>query len=222
MRLFWVRRRGGGPARSARPVRGIRASIAALLDAEDTVAYVIVGLWAAWWIYWHLAALGTKPTQRQESVASRLSHILPLALAVGLFIRPGMAGPVLGAPILERAAGFDIAGALLVAAGLGFAVWARLHLAGNWSGTVTLKQDHELIRSGPYALVRHPIYTGLLLAAVGTVVAIDRWSAAVALALMATAFLRKIAIEERLMAEAFGPAYAAYSRATARLVPYLW
>ncbi|MGO1076737.1 methyltransferase family protein [Inquilinus sp. CA228] len=186
------------------------------------MAFVIIGLWVAWWIYWHLAAFGTKPTRRTESVASRLSHILPLVLAVVLFIRPGMAGPALGAPILAYQPGFDIAGALLVAAGLGFAVWARLHLAGNWSGTVTLKQDHELVRSGPYALVRHPIYTGLLLAAVGTVVAIDRWSAVLALALMAAAFLRKIVIEERFMADAFGPAYAAYSRATARLVPFLW
>ncbi|WP_161790361.1 methyltransferase family protein [Inquilinus limosus] len=186
------------------------------------MAFVIIGLWAAWFVYWHLAAFGTKPARRRESVASRLSHIIPLALAAWLFIRPGMAGPVLGAPILPRTGGFDIVGAVVVAAGLGFAVWARVHLAGNWSGTVTLKQDHELVRSGPYALVRHPIYTGLLLAAVGTVIATDRWSALVALALMAAAFLRKIVIEERLMAEAFGPAYADYSRGTARLVPYLW
>ena len=186
------------------------------------MAFVIIGLWAAWWIYWHLAAFGAKPTRRTESVASRLSHILPLVLAVALFIRPGMAGPALGAPILQRAAGFDIIGVVLVAAGLGFAVWARLHLAGNWSGTVTLKQDHELVRSGPYALVRHPIYTGILLATVGAVVANDRWSAVLALALMAAAFLRKIATEERFMADAFGPAYTDYSRATARLVPYLW
>lgn len=186
------------------------------------MAFVIAGLWAAWFVYWHVAAFGTKPARRRESVASRLSHILPLALAVALLIRPGLAEPALGAPILARSPGFDIIGALLVATGLGFAVWARVHLAGNWSGTVTLKQDHELVRSGPYALVRHPIYTGLLLAAAGSVVAIDRWSALVALALMAVAFLRKIAIEERFMAEAFGPAYAAYSRGTARLVPYLW
>ncbi|WP_179221971.1 methyltransferase family protein [Inquilinus limosus] len=186
------------------------------------MAFVITGLWAAWLVYWYVAAFGTKPAQRRESGASRVSHIVPLVLAVVLFNRPGMAGPALGAPILAYAGSFPIIGALLVAAGLGFAVWARVHLAGNWSGTVTLKQDHELVRSGPYALVRHPIYTGVLLAAIGTVVAIDRWSALVALALMAAAFLRKIVIEERFMAEAFGPAYADYSRGTARLVPYLW
>jgi len=70
--------------------------------------------------------------------------------------------------------------------------------------------------------VRHPIYTGILLATIGAVVANDRWSAVLALALMAAAFLRKIATEERFMAEAFGPAYADYRRATARLVPYVW
>ena len=186
------------------------------------MAYVISGLWVAWLIYWRVAAFGTKQAQRRESVASRVSHILPLVLAVTLFLQPDLLGPGLGAPVLARQAGFAPIGALLVAAGLGFAVWARLHLAGNWSATVTLKQDHELIRSGPYGLVRHPIYTGVLLAALGTVVAIDSWSALIALALMATAFIRKIVIEERFMRDAFGPAYAAYSKGTARLVPYLW
>lgn len=208
--------------RSTRPLRPATMAAARGMIAEGAMGLVIPGLWAAWFVYWHVAAFGTKPARRRESVASRLSHILPLVLAVWLFIRPGMAGPALGAPILNYAGSFPVIGILLVAAGLGFAVWARVHLAGNWSGTVTLKQDHELVRSGPYALVRHPIYTGLLLAAIGTVVAIDRWSALVALALMAVAFLRKIVIEERFMAEAFGATYADYSRSTAQLVPYLW
>ncbi|WP_186002578.1 isoprenylcysteine carboxylmethyltransferase family protein [Mycobacterium sp. KBS0706] len=186
------------------------------------MAFVINGLWGAWIVYWYVAAVGTKPVRRRESPASRLSHILPLVLAVALLIRPGIAGPALEAPIIPYRPGFSVIGAVLVAAGLGFAVWARIHLAGNWSGTVTLKQDHELVRNGPYTLVRHPIYAGLLLAVTGTVVANDRWSGLVALALVAAAFLRKIAIEERFMAEAFGPAYADYRRATARLVPYLW
>ncbi|MGL4967318.1 MAG: methyltransferase family protein [Inquilinus sp.] len=186
------------------------------------MAFVINGLWGAWIVYWSVAAVGAKPVRRHESVASRLSHILPLVLAVWLLIRPGIAGPALAAPIVPYQPSFYFIAPVLVAAGLGFAVWARVHLAGNWSGTVTLKQDHELVRSGPYALVRHPIYTGILLAMIGTVVANDRWSAVLALLLMAAAFLYKIAIEERFMAEAFGPAYADYSRATARLVPYLW
>jgi len=186
------------------------------------MAFVINGLWGAWIVYWYVAAVGTKPVRRRESVASRVSHILPLVLAVALLLRPGMAGPGLAAPIVSYQPSFPVIGAVLTAAGLGFAVWARVHLAGNWSGTVTLKQDHELVRSGPYAVVRHPIYTGILLAVIGAVVANDRWSAVLALALMAAAFLRKIATEERFMAEAFGPAYAEYRRATARLVPYLW
>lgn len=186
------------------------------------MAFVINGLWGACILYWYVVAIGTKPVRRRESPASRLSHILPLVLAAWLFFRPGMAGAALAAPILPYRPSFSVVGAVLVAAGLGFAVWARIHLAGNWSGTVTLKQDHELVRGGPYALVRHPIYTGLLLAVTGTAVANDRWSALVALALVAAALLRKIAIEERFMAEAFGPAYADYSRVTARLVPYLW
>jgi protein-S-isoprenylcysteine O-methyltransferase Ste14 len=192
------------------------------MNAETSMAFVINGLWGAWLVYWYVAAVGTKPVRRRESPASRVLHILPLVLAVALLIRPGMAGPALATPIVSYQPSFPVIGAVLIAAGLGFSVWARVHLAGNWSGTVTLKQDHELVRSGPYALVRHPIYTGILLAMIGTVVANDRWSAVLALLLMAAAFLYKIVTEERFMAEAFGPAYADYRRATARLVPYLW
>jgi protein-S-isoprenylcysteine O-methyltransferase Ste14 len=96
-----------------------------------------------------------------------------------------------------------------------------LHLGRNWSGAVTIKDGHELVTSGPYALVRHPIYTGLLLAFLGSAVALGDWRGALAFALAAGALWRKLRLEERWMREQFGDAYQAYSQRVAALVPFV-
>jgi protein-S-isoprenylcysteine O-methyltransferase Ste14 len=111
-------------------------------------------------------------------------------------------------------------GVALVIIGLAFAVWARAHLGSNWSGTVTIKQDHELIRSGPYAYVRHPIYTGLLAALLGTTVASGTVHAAVGLAIITVALIRKSRVEERFMREIFPDAYPRYSAEVPALIPF--
>jgi protein-S-isoprenylcysteine O-methyltransferase Ste14 len=108
-------------------------------------------------------------------------------------------------------------GTALLLAGLLFAIAARRHLGGNWSGTVTLKQDHMLTRSGPYRFVRHPIYPCILLAFLGSdVVALGEWRGLLALALITAAFPRKIQIEERFLLEQFSGAYARYRREVER------
>ena len=110
-------------------------------------------------------------------------------------------------------------GAAITALGLAFAVWARVHLGRNWSGVVTLKEDHELIRSGPYALVRHPIYTGLLLGFVGSVIARGEWRGVLAFALVIGALWFKLRLEERWMIETFGDAYRRYHSEVPALIP---
>ena len=183
--------------------------------------YSISVLWLAWLIYWCIAAIGAKATRRREGVASRLSHIAPLALGiVVLSVRVPI--PWLEARVLPRAEGWYWLGLCLVVLGLGFSVAARVWLGGNWSGTVTLKRDHELIRSGPYRWVRHPIYTGLLLAVLGSAITLGEWRGAAGLALIAAAFLRRIAIEERFLTQQFGAAYARYSNEIPALVPMPW
>ncbi len=102
-----------------------------------------------------------------------------------------------------------------------FTVWARLHLGRNWSGTVTIKDGHELITSGPYALVRHPIYTGLLLAMLGSALALGDWRGVAAFALAAGALWRKLRVEESWMQQQFGDAYQAYSQRVAALIPFV-
>ena len=138
-------------------------------------ANLISTLWLLWLAIWTLFAFRTKRVVRVETRTSRLSHLVPLGIGVALLTSDRFAGPMLATRIYPLTDGTFWFGAALVALGLGFAVWARVHLAGNWSGTVTLKQDHDLIRSGPYRLTRHPIYTGILLAVLGTAIALAEW-----------------------------------------------
>jgi protein-S-isoprenylcysteine O-methyltransferase Ste14 len=183
-------------------------------------ANLISTLWLLWLAIWTLFAFRTKRVVRVETRTSRLSHLVPLGIGVALLTSDRFAGPMLATRIYPLTDGTFWFGAALVALGLGFAVWARVHLAGNWSGTVTLKQDHDLIRSGPYRLTRHPIYTGILLAVLGSAIALAEWRGIVALALIALAFLRKIDIEEGFLTARFGEAYLRYRAEVPALIPW--
>jgi protein-S-isoprenylcysteine O-methyltransferase Ste14 len=192
-----------------------------MTDGQRAAAIFIDGAWIAWLVIWIVLAGRTKKIVRQENGLSRALHLVPLGVAAALLFDGALATGWLGAPVLPRANWMVYAGAVLVAAGLAFTVWARLVLAGNWSGTVTLKQSHELVRQGPYALARHPIYTGLLTSLLGTAVAIDAWRAVAAFAIVLLSFLRKMRTEEAFMRAAFGNAYDEYARATPALLPWL-
>jgi protein-S-isoprenylcysteine O-methyltransferase Ste14 len=112
-------------------------------------------------------------------------------------------------------------GLMLFALGLGVAIWARLHIGRNWGTPMTQKDEPELVTSGPYHVVRHPIYSGILVAGVGTAVALSwRWLTAVALA--GVYFLYSATVEERYMTEQFPDSYPAYKRSTKMLVPFVF
>jgi protein-S-isoprenylcysteine O-methyltransferase Ste14 len=183
---------------------------------------VVQALWVAWVIYWAVAAANVKSTQRREPLWSRLLHFIPMLLAAALVALPSIPG----APVLSWrfVAGSDFAhwgGCLLLGVGLGFSVWARMHLGRNWSGRIAVKENHELIQTGPYAVVRHPIYTGLLLAIIGTALALGEWRGLVAVVLMLVSYWRKLTVEERWMLNAFGDRYRHYRAQTSALIPYL-
>ena len=184
------------------------------------------GLWIAWALYWVVSARGAKRTRRRESLASRLSHVLPLAAGVALIAwphHPGKSWTWAGwmswqlVPPGPLRLGSALA---LTVAGLAFTVWARMHLGGNWSGTVTLKEGHELIRTGPYGWVRHPIYSGLLLALLGSALACGELRALIGLAVVTAAFGRKLLIEERFMRESFPEQYHEYCAEVPALIPF--
>jgi protein-S-isoprenylcysteine O-methyltransferase Ste14 len=182
---------------------------------------LILILWILWAAYWELASLHVKAVARRESPLSRAGHVVPLIIAALLLALPSLPMGWLEKPLYPMTAYVYWASLAVTAAGLAFSVWARVHLAGNWSGIVTLKQDHELVRSGPYRLVRNPIYTGLLLAFIGTAMARDQWRGWLAVVIAFAALWRKLRLEERWLEERFGDAYREYRRHVAALIPYL-
>jgi protein-S-isoprenylcysteine O-methyltransferase Ste14 len=181
---------------------------------------LILWLWCGWGVYWLLSAVRNKATRRRESRASRLAHTLPLAIGAALIASPARRWGALAFRLWPASLTAYWIGVALVMAGLAFAIWARVHLGGNWSGTVTVKQGHELIRSGPYAYVRHPIYTGLIAALLGTAIASGTVHAVIGLAIIVGSFLRKLRTEEDFMRETFPGEYERYCAAVPALIPF--
>lgn len=183
---------------------------------------IIVYLWVGLGVIWLAGALTAKPAVRRQSASSRLLHgtLVVLAAMVGFsaYFRFGW----LARPFVPASPVVVCLGLALVVAGIGCAVWARLFLGGNWSGTVTVKKDHTLIVRGPYAVARHPIYSGVLLAVLGTAVAKREFRGLVAIGLLVVALRMKSRIEEEFMTEEFGAAYNEYKRQVKALIPFVW
>jgi protein-S-isoprenylcysteine O-methyltransferase Ste14 len=185
------------------------------------LALFIPVCWVIWALIWFLAAWSVKQTVRHEDPLSRLSNTLPLWLAAFLLVSPPIWPDFLTARLFPGTLGIFILGAALVVVGLCFAIWARYHIGRNWSGVITVKQDHDLVRTGPYSIVRHPIYSGLLLAIVGSAIARGNSAAIIAVALVLFSFLRRVSVEERWMTETFGAAYDDYRASTPALIPFV-
>ncbi|MBV9686744.1 MAG: isoprenylcysteine carboxylmethyltransferase family protein [Alphaproteobacteria bacterium] len=178
-------------------------------------------MWLVWAVIWAVAARRTKRTRWRESIGSRLLHVVPLLACAVLLAAPRWLPPILSARVVPAGRLLPVLGALMIAAGLGFAAWARAHLGRNWSGIVTVKEDHALVRTGPYQAVRHPIYTGMLFALIGTAMAIGEWRGVLAVVFALIGFLWKIHVEEKCMRENFLE-YNQYRRQTAALIPLLY
>jgi protein-S-isoprenylcysteine O-methyltransferase Ste14 len=201
---------------SADPPRDIAGS-----DVKWTAGTLIAALWIGWLLFWIVTAIGTKKTETAETTGSHLSHFAPLVLGAALLVSPRLTPAALNGRFIPPSFVLSSIAAALVVFGLALAITARIWLAGNWSRVVTIKQGHELIASGPYGLVRHPIYTGLLIAVAGSALAIGQWRALCGLAIITAALLRKLSIEERLLLEHFGEGYAQYREKVPALIPFI-
>lgn len=178
----------------------------------------IPAMWIAWVLYWLVAARNVKQTRWREPFGANALHGVPLALCFLLLTFPRWLPRVLTARLVPPGPALPRLGTLLVAAGLLFAVWARLHLGRNWSGRVEVKTGHELVRDGPYRWVRHPIYSGMLLALAGTACAIAEWRGVIAFACAVVGVLLRIRAEETQMRRLF-PEYEEYRRRSWALIP---
>lgn len=178
-------------------------------------------MWIGYFAYWGAMSKNVKQTERRESAGSRLVRMVAILGAFALLWASSIPLAWLNQRFLPAGVWCFWTGAAITAGGLLFSVWARRHLGANWSQSVTLKEGHELITSGPYALVRHPIYTGLLLGFVGCAVARGEWRGLLAVALVGGVLWRKLRLEEKWMREQFGEPYEDYSRRVAALLPHV-
>jgi len=185
------------------------------------VQIAIPVLWLAWLTYWWVSARQVKPTAWREPTRLWIRHRVPLIIAALLLGARAWVPRVLTRRFLPQGDVFPVLGTVLLATGLGFSVWARRHLGRNWSAHVVVKQGHELVRTGPYRWVRHPIYTGILLALLGMVVAFGEWRGLLAMGFALLSFAVKSGQEERRMGEVF-PEYEQYRRETAALIPFIY
>lgn len=182
----------------------------------------LVTIWTVFWVAWILPAVFGKRTIRRQSSGSRILQIVLLLVAYVLIVNGRLGWDLLNRRLVPAGTVSLWSGYGLLLAGMLFAGWARIFLGGNWSSNVTLKQDHTLVRSGPYRIVRHPIYTGLLVALLGTAIVLGELRCFIGVILAAIAWKMKSISEEALMVQEFGDQYTRYRLQVKGLVPYLW
>jgi protein-S-isoprenylcysteine O-methyltransferase Ste14 len=210
-------------------LKGAAALVALLVIVAGIVALVIwrglprwpimvaAALWIGFISYWSAVAKHAAPTRSSESTASRRTHVrLMNAAFVLLFFG-------FGTPLGRRFLPDSI---VLVAIGLAIqcgsgalGVWARRHLGRNWSGAITVAENHELVRSGPYRVLRHPIYTAMIGMFVGSAIAIGEWHSLIGALLIMIAYARKIPMEEQSLRGVFGSAYDDYKKGSWAIIP---
>ena len=206
-----------GPAAVLVTVLLAAALVLLIVRAHPSTGMLLAGgIWAGFFTFWTLTGRPQGVAQRQESARSRGTHRILMNLGLLLLFIP--------IPRLLRS--FLSPNSWHVPVGLGIMglatllhIWARLHLGRNWSSQVMIKVDHQLIRSGPYRLVRHPIYTAILGLALGTALVSARITSLLGAALITMAYVRKLRLEEQGLAEAFGEEWKAYRHASWRLIP---
>jgi protein-S-isoprenylcysteine O-methyltransferase Ste14 len=178
-------------------------------------------LWVGLWVFWLVGALAAKPVARRQSARSRIVQSVPVVVAFYMLFASERWPWWLRWRVVPESPGVLWTGLALTAIGIALALLARIWIGRNWSGTVTIKEKHELIQGGPYAFVRHPIYSGLLLAFLGTAMIEREVRAFAGLLLVAAGWWMKLRTEESFMLQQFGPVYADYRKRVKALIPFV-
>jgi protein-S-isoprenylcysteine O-methyltransferase Ste14 len=173
--------------------------------------------WISWFVCWVAAAFFARATKASEGWLGRMQHIVPLLAGFALIFQDPAHHLIYGRWHHNVTAAY--AADALTAAGLLFSVWGRVHLGRYWSGTITLKEGHRLIRTGPYRFVRHPLYTGFITAVLGSALAAGTGDAAVGFVLILIAYVIKMRREEALLTKEFGDEYLRFKQEVRALVP---
>jgi protein-S-isoprenylcysteine O-methyltransferase Ste14 len=176
---------------------------------------VILAAWVAFWIYWLAMSLGVKTGQTSWTrfAGVRVAAVLIVLLLVRLRVFKGHSATT-------HDAWLEGIGLAVFVLGLALAIWARVYLGRNWGMPMSQKDDPELVTTGPYSSVRHPIYSGIILAMIGTTIAVSLYWL-VAVVLLGAYFLVSATVEERLMARQFPDTYPEYKRSTKMLIPFI-
>jgi protein-S-isoprenylcysteine O-methyltransferase Ste14 len=181
---------------------------------------LIIACWVGFLGYWGFSALGEKPVAERQPWLSIFVHRVPILLGGALLWYPRLPYP-LDLPLTPHTDLPCAFGGITCALGLVVAIWSRRTLAGNWSSTVTFKQGHELIQTGPYRFVRHPIYTGILLMCLGTAIVVGRLQSWLGFLLLCLGFWIKLKQEDSLLTRHFPNDYPAYRDRVKALVPFI-
>jgi protein-S-isoprenylcysteine O-methyltransferase Ste14 len=191
------------------------------VNSYSVALKIISDCWILFAVIWLVAAFWTKQSVYRERGRRLLRYTIPLLIGAYLIFKGQRLSDPLDLRVIPHVDALAWIGVVLCVAGLAFCVWARFTLGRNWSGVVTLKGGHDLITRGPYALVRHPIYTGLLAMIVATVIVLGHVAGIIALPFVFVGLWIKLGYEEKLMLQKFPDEYAAYQRRVKRLIPFL-
>ena len=182
---------------------------------------LLFGVWIAFWAYWFITAARTRASSKRRQSFPPLLLITAIAILTWALLAGEGPPGLLQARVIPGGDWTLLAGLAVTVLGLGFAVWARVHLGRNWSSRPTIRVGHTLVRTGPYRFVRNPIYTGLLIGYTGTAIVIGALWAFVLILFLLVAFLVRIRGEEKLLLGEFGEEYEKYRKEVRSLIPYL-
>jgi protein-S-isoprenylcysteine O-methyltransferase Ste14 len=179
--------------------------------------------WFVLFIVWFIGYFGTKRTLQIPQWGEQVFVLVLLIVAFSLLFNANALPGVFGAQLYTLNTAVGMLGVFVAWVGVVFAIWARVTLGSNWSGAVvTIKKDHALVQHGPYAFVRHPIYSGFLAAALGTAMTLGTFGEFLAVLIILVAFLIRVHREEFMMTTQFPNEYRGYMTRTKALIPFIW